>query len=78
MEEGFSVQSLHNFNSTEFSVNSPLIRRCPVVMEPLGELSSSQALTLGFCHGGYSAELINSKSISGGIFYPYASVLLYH
>jgi len=51
MEEIFSMQSLCNFDSAEYSVISPLIRRRPVVMEPVGELSSSQTLTWGFCHG---------------------------
>jgi len=51
MEEVFSKQSLRNFDSAEYSVISPLIRRRPVVMEPVGELSSSQMLTWGFCHG---------------------------
>jgi len=75
MEEVFSLQSLRNFDSTEYSVISLLIRR-QVVMEPVGELSSSQTLTWGFCHGEYSAEFINSKHISGGICYPNVSVLL--
>jgi len=52
MEEVFSVQSLRNFDSTDYSVISSLIRRRPVVIEAVGELSSSQTLTWCFCHGG--------------------------
>jgi hypothetical protein len=65
MEEVFSVQSLHKFNSPEYSVISLLIRRRPVVMEQVGELSSSQTFTWGFCHWGYSAEFINSEHFQG-------------
>jgi len=52
MEEVFLMQSLRNFDSAEYSVIRPLIRRRPVVMEPVGELSPSQTLTWSFCYGG--------------------------
>jgi hypothetical protein len=64
MEEVFSVQNLHKFDFPEYSVISLLIRRRPVVMEQVDELSSSQTLTWSFCHWGYSEEFMKSEYIS--------------